>query len=120
MEVKDEGDYEVKFGNPNLLNDGAKWVAVEFKQTLLRVGTPWAECDAGSLGASSYSVGAIAPVLFGHPNLHSIALKDGFPSYDTVIAALSGTTVDVKVVLEIFDADNSISGTKTYTDSATD
>ena len=44
MEVKDEGDYEVKFGNPYLTSNGGKWVAVEFKQTLLRVGTPWAHC----------------------------------------------------------------------------
>jgi len=115
MEVKDEGDYEVKFGNPNLLNDGGKWVAVEFKQTLLRVGTPWAECSGDTLGASTYTVGAIMPVLFGHPNLHSVALKDGFPSYDVVIGELAGVTVDVKVVLEIFT-----DVTKTYTNSATD
>merc|ERR1719305_244948 len=115
MEVKDEGDYEVKFGNPNLLNDGGKWVAVEFKQTLLRVGTPWAEWSGDTLGASTYTVGAIMPVLFGHPNLHSVALKDGFPSYDVVIGELAGVTVDVKVVLEIFT-----DVTKTYTNSATD
>jgi hypothetical protein len=115
MEVKDEGDYEIKFGNPNLLNDLGNWVAVEFKQTLLRVGTPWAECSGDALGTASYTVGAIAPILFGHPNLHSIALKDGFPSYDTVISELTGVSVDVKVVLEIFT-----DVTKTYTDSATD
>jgi hypothetical protein len=114
MEVKDEGDYEVKFGNPNIVS-GGKWVAVEFKSTLLRVGSPWAECSGDVLGTESTTVGAIMPVLYGHPNLHSIALKDGFPSYDTVISELSGTTVEVKVVLEIFSAT-----TKTYTDSATD
>merc|ERR1719316_738921 len=47
MEVKDEGDYEFKYGNPNLVS-GGYWVAVEFKSTLLRVGTPWADCAAGS------------------------------------------------------------------------
>jgi hypothetical protein len=114
MEVKDEGDYEVKFGNPNIVS-GGKWVAVEFKSTLLRVGSPWAECSGDVLGTESTTVGAIMPVLYGHPNLHSIALKDGFPSYDTVISELSGTTVEVKVVLEIFSET-----TKTYTDSATD
>merc|ERR1719364_507885 len=115
MEVKDEGDYEIKFGNPYLLNSGGKWVAVEFKQTLLRVGTPWAECSGDALGAASYTVGAIAPILYGHPNLHSIALKDGFPSYDVVIGELTGVSIDVKVVLEIFT-----DVTKTYTDSASD
>merc|ERR1719478_1308831 len=30
MEVKDEGDYEVKYGNPMIVSD-SKWVAVEFK-----------------------------------------------------------------------------------------
>jgi len=115
MEVKDEGDYEIKFGNPYLLNSGSKWVAVEFKQTLLRVGTPWAECTGDALGAASYTVGAIAPILYGHPNLHSIALADGFPSYDVVIGELTGVSIDVKVVLEIFT-----DTTKTYTDSATD
>merc|ERR1719506_3614021 len=80
MEVKDEGDYEVKYGNPNLVSDG-KWVAVEFKETLLRVGTPWADCSGSTLDAASYDVGSIMPILFGGPNLNSIALKDSSPSY---------------------------------------
>jgi len=114
MEVKDEGDYEVKYGNPYLV-DGTKWVAVEFKETLLRVGTPWADCTAYSLGAESYDVGSIAPILFGGPNLNSIALADGNPSYLDVISELTGVSVPVKVVLEVFNA-----GTTTYTDSTTD
>jgi hypothetical protein len=114
MEVKDEGDYEVKYGNPYLA-DGTKWVAVEFKSTLLRVGTPWAECSGDVLGASSYAVGSIMPILFGGPNLNSISLLAGNPSYDDVIAELSGVALPVKVVLEVFNA-----GKKTYTDSTTD
>merc|ERR1719421_2698606 len=114
MEVKDEGDYEVKYGNPQLVS-GGYWVAVEFKETLLRVGTPWADCTGDTLDTASYDVGTIAPILFGGPNLNSIALKDGFPSYDDVIAELSGVTVPVKVVLEIFNA-----GTTSYTDSLVD
>merc|ERR1719316_233889 len=113
MEVSDEGDYEVKYGNPYLV-DGTKWVAVEFKDTLLRVGTPWADCTGSTLATESYDVGIIAPILFGGPNLNSISLKAGNPSYEDVIAELSGVTVPVKVVLEIFNA-----GT-TYTSSATD
>jgi hypothetical protein len=112
MEVKDEGDYEVKFGNPNLLNTDSNWVAVEFKQTLLRVGTPWADCTAGSLATESYSVGAIMPILFGHPNLHSIALAAGFSSYTVAASELTGVTVDTKVVIEV--------DFTSYTDSTTD
>merc|ERR1719421_2167268 len=114
MEVKDEGDYEVKYGNPQLVS-GGYWVAVEFKETLLRVGTPWADCTGSTLDTASYDVGTIAPILFGGPNLNSIALKDGNPSYLDVIAELSGVTVPVKVVLEIFFA-----GKTTYTDSLVD
>merc|ERR1719258_570631 len=105
LEVKDEGDYEFKYGNPNLVS-GDKWVAVEFKSTILRVGTPWADCSGYSLDTPSYSVGTIMPVLFGGPNLNSIALVPGFQSYSAAIAELAGTTVPTKVVLEIFNKDN--------------
>jgi hypothetical protein len=114
MEVSGEGDFEVKYGNPNLVSD-AKWVAVEFKSTLLRVGDPWADCTDDVLAANAYSVGSIMPVLFGGPNVNSIALAAGNPSYDDVIADLSGVTVPVKVVLEVFNA-----AKPPYTDSAED
>jgi hypothetical protein len=114
MEVSGEGDYEFKYGNPGLIS-GGYWVAVEFKSTLLRVGTPWADCSGSSLDSASYTVGSIMPVLFGGPNLNSIALASGFASYDAAIADLAGTTVDVKVVLEIFNAVKT-----TYTSSAND
>merc|ERR1719305_2076407 len=91
------------------------WVAVEFKSTLLRVGTPWAECSADVLGTASYDVGSIMPILFGGPNLNSIALKGGNPSYLDVIAELTGVAFPVKVVLEVFNA-----ATTTYTDSTYD
>merc|ERR1719472_101900 len=102
------------YGNPGLhYND--KWVAVQFRSTLLRVGTPWAECSGATLGGSTYVVGSIMPILFGGPNLNSIALKAGLPSYDDVIAELSGVQVPVKVVLEIFNADKT-----SYTSSSVD
>jgi hypothetical protein len=113
MEVSDEGDYEFKYGNPGLVS-GGNWVAVEFKSTLLRVGTPWADCTGSTLAAPSYTVGMVQPILFGGPNLNSIALKAGFASYDDAIAELSGATVPVKVVLEIF------SSGATYTSSSVD
>jgi hypothetical protein len=114
MEVSDEGDFEVMYGNPSLTYDD-KWVAVTFRSTLLRVGTPWAECSDAALGASTYDVGSIMPILFGGPNLNSVSLKAGNPSYLDVISELEGVTVPVKVVLEIFNT-----GKKTYTDSAVD
>merc|ERR1719311_890343 len=47
MEVSDEGDYEVMYGNPGL-QSGGKWVAVQFRSTLLRVGNPWADCSGAA------------------------------------------------------------------------
>merc|ERR1719248_543539 len=55
------------------------------------------------------------PILFGGPNLNSIALLAGNPSYLDVISELTDVTVPVKVVLEIFNKDK-----KTYTDSKED
>jgi hypothetical protein len=111
MEVSEEGDYEVMYGNPSLVT-GGYWVAVQFRSTILRVGTPWAECAGDALSDASYSVGSIMPILFGGPNLNSIALLAGNPSYLDVISELSGVTVPVKVVLEIFSA-----SLTSYTDS---
>ena len=106
------------YGNPGLVS-GGKWVAVQFRSTFLRVGTPWATCsDVTSKGyeaAKTYPVGSIMPILFGGPNLNSIALLAGNPSYLDVISELTGVTVPVKVVLEIFNKDK-----KTYTDSKVD
>ena len=112
--MSDEGDYEIKYGNPFIISND-KWVAVEFKSTLLRVGDPWADCTGSELAAPSYDVGSIMPILFGGPNVNSIALRAGFPSYLDVISELQGVSVPVKVVLEVFNADK-----KTYTDSAED
>jgi hypothetical protein len=120
MEVADEGDYEVMFGNPYLKNTDNKWVAVQFRQTLLRVGSPWAACGtAGTdLDDSSYSLGMIAPILFGGPNTNSIAPLAGASNYNDVIAELAGTKLDVKVVLEIYPS--SSTGGGAWTDSAND
>merc|ERR1719197_1289008 len=114
MEVSGEGDYEIKYGNPGLVS-GDKWVAVEFKSTLLRVGAPWGDCTGSSLDAPSYSIGSIMPILFGGPNLNSISLKDGLPSYDDAVAESAGVTVPVKVVLEVFNAEKT-----SYTSSGVD
>jgi hypothetical protein len=97
------------------LTKGGNWIAVEFKSTFLRVGVPWADCTGDVLDSSSYSVGSIMPLLFGGPNVNSIALKDGLPSYADAVAELSGVSVPVKVVLEIFNAEKT-----SYTSSSTD
>ena len=100
------------YGNPGLVS-GGKWVAVQFRSTLLRVGTPWATCGTDAVQATeTYPVGSIMPILFGGPNLNSIAASAGASNYFDVIAELSGVTVPVKVVLEIFSASLTL-----YTDS---
>ena len=107
------------YGNPGLVS-GGKWVAVQFRSTLLRVGTPWATCsDAAVQAAETYPVGSIMPILFGGPNLNSIALLAGNPSYLDVVSELTGVTVPVKVVLEIFTVGGD-SKKRTYTDSIND
>ena len=47
--------------------------------------------------------------------MNSVALRVGLPSYDDAIADLSGVSVPVQVVLEIFNAEK-----KSYTSSALD
>ena len=89
------------YGNPSLVS-GGNWVAGQFRSTLLRVGTPWADCSDDVQDTEEYPVGSIMPILFGGPNLNSIALRAGNPSYLDVIDELQGVTVPVKVVLEIF------------------
>jgi hypothetical protein len=86
MEVSDIGDYEVKYGNPQIKTtahtDGTdpdgRWVAVEFKSTLLRVGSPWAECetDPEVLEENKVDIGTIIPAFFGHPNLNKEAYEE--------------------------------------------
>ena len=67
------------------------------------------------MAAPSYEVGSIMPILFGGPNVNSIALRAGFSSYFAVIDELLGVSVPVKVVLEVFNADKT-----SYTSSALD
>merc|ERR1719262_341723 len=126
MEVSETGDYELRYANPNIkVGAEKKWVAVEFKSTILRVGTPWADCSGNddTLQNARYDVGIIMPVLFGHPNLHSksLSLREGFADYDAIIADLKDVSVPVKVVLEIYNAQHAIMGNgRRYTDSADD
>jgi len=97
MEVSKEGDYEVKYGNPRLKFAG-KWIANEFKSTLLRVGTPWADCSGAEPTAETFDVSAIIPATYGHPNLNRA-------KYAALVDELKDSAVDVSVVLEVFNAE---------------
>jgi hypothetical protein len=132
MEVSGKGDFEVMYGTPALKHNN-NWVAVRFGKTLLRVGSPWTYCDPDDSGDQALpdtitpSVGAIMPLFFGGPNTASIAIekKNNVPvdeNYETVITELSGTTVPVIVVLDIFNRNGKPSDfknvdTNKYTDS---
>jgi hypothetical protein len=114
MEVKDIGDYEIMYGNPAFTTTVTDytvdppvskkgWVAIQFKKTLLRVGSPWAECpekgdDTDKLPTDSYDIGTIVPALFGHPNLN-------LERYKALAGELKDADVTVKVVLELFNSD---------------
>jgi hypothetical protein len=105
MSLPDHGDFEVKYGTPYLKNDcpatgcdpnnegSGKWIALEFKSTLLRVGNPWGSCGAGN----SYSgVGAIVPLYLGHPNTNR-------QSYDDVATIIkTHTNIPIYVVVQMY------------------
>jgi hypothetical protein len=61
------GDFEFKFGNPNLVGPNGTWTTLEFSQTILRVGSPWASCDNATAPAP-IEAGAIVPLLLGNPH----------------------------------------------------
>jgi len=95
MEVSNSGDYEIRYGNPNLkYND--KWVAVEFKKTLLRIGTPWADCgDEYVEDPNQADLGMIIPAFYENPALNSAM-------YQKTIDELYQTTTPTTVVISIF------------------
>jgi hypothetical protein len=108
MSLPYTGDYEFKYATPTLMNDcptsgcyesedgsGGKWIALEFKSTLLRVGSPWADCTAG--GTDDYSgVSSLIPVYYGHPNIDKT-------KYDDIAAVIAAhTTHPITVVLQIY------------------
>jgi hypothetical protein len=95
IEVSNAGDYEIRYGNPNL-KYGDKWVAVEFKKTLLRIGTPWADCgDEFVIDPNQKDLGMIIPAWYENPALNSAM-------YQKTIDDLYRTTTPTTVVLQIF------------------
>jgi hypothetical protein len=105
------GDYEIKYATPALMNDCpttgcvensdpaqavGKWIALEFKSTLIRVGSPWADCSATDTTEDYSAVSSIVPIYYGHPNLEKA-------KYETIAAVInSHTTHEITVVLQIF------------------
>jgi hypothetical protein len=95
MEVSNSGDYEIRYGNPNLAY-GDKWVALEFKKTLLRIGTPWADCgDEYVEDPNKQDLGMIIPAWYENPALNSAM-------YDQTINNLYQTTTPTTVVVQVF------------------
>merc|ERR1719454_49802 len=113
------GDYEVRYGNPNLNVTGGvnkdslmaeeKWIAVEFKKHQLRVGSPWATCGAEGIAAASYTdVGTLVPVYLGNPSLNLHAYKAvGTTISDAFDVGGSGkSSIPTKIILPMFAPDN--------------
>jgi sugar lactone lactonase YvrE len=100
MEVSRRGDFEVRYGNPNMVFEG-NWLASEFRSSLLRVGSPWADCGLAEGDAGSpRRLGAILPALYGHPYLDG-----GEAKYAQLVAGFADApNVTVYVVLEVFHA----------------
>merc|ERR1719181_700351 len=97
MEMSVNGDYEMRYGNPQLVTTNDKWIAIEFKKSQLRVGSPWSDCTAAGddvTAPSCGTVGAIVPAYLGNPSLDNhkfIKLADN----------LAQTPVPTKVILSI-------------------
>merc|ERR1719181_1053338 len=134
MKMDTDGDYEIRYGTPHVsydhvdgqplglgddgsvLGDGApkRWVAMEFKKSQLRVGSPWSNCvfnnGVGTEAASDYSsVGTIIPVYLGNPSLLIQDFKDVKATLEQAYGA-SPTNVATKIILAIFtdNADSSV------------
>jgi hypothetical protein len=133
MKMDTDGDYEIRYGNPHIsydhvdgqplglgddgsvLGNGApkRWVAMEFKKSQLRVGSPWSNCafsdGVGTETASDYSsVGTIIPVYLGNPALLIHEFKAVHKTLDDTFQT-TGKLVKVKIILTIFtdEADSS-------------
>jgi len=102
------GDYEVRYGNPNLNVTGGtadQWIAIEFKKHQLRVGSPWATCGDTGIAAASYAdVGTLVPVYLGNPSLNLHAYQAVGKTISDAFAETSA--IPTKVILPMFAPDN--------------
>jgi len=115
MEMSSDGDFEFKYGNPELKTSTGKWIAFEFKKSLLRVGGPWSS-TCGSDVVPDSAVGTIVPVLLGNP---ALLISDYLAAAQTLKDAFTGdaATVPTKVILPIFSPENEGSdGESTWTE----
>jgi len=116
MEMSDDGDYEIRYGNPQLYTTENKWIALEFKSTQLRVGTP--------PGASSGNadLGTIVPAYLGNPALNIHDYNTMAETLGTAIGAVTAATkVATKVILPIFTpANEGADGLPTWTEGHED
>jgi hypothetical protein len=112
MEVSDNGDYEIRYGNPQLKTSDDKWIALEFKTHQLRVGDPFGDATAKD------DLGSIVPVYLGNPALNIQDYKDVATTLKTALNAAShANKVATKVVLPIFTPDAvTMDGVTTWTE----
>jgi len=98
--VSHPGDWELRYSNP-ALTYGEKWVSIEFKKTMLRIGTPWAFCegiDVYEEDPIALDLGMVIPVWFENPSLNHAM-------YERMIQDLHGTTTPTQVAIKIFTAE---------------
>jgi len=112
-EVSNAGDYEIRYGNPNFKING-KWVAIEFRKTLLRIGTPFSDCgDLYEAAPNKLDLGMVIPAFYENPALNQAM-------YYKTIGDLQGTTSPTTVAIRIFtqnDEEDQIKPGGFWTDS---
>jgi hypothetical protein len=124
MEMSKDGDYELRYGNPQLAvpgytDTGDRWVAVEFKKSQLRVGSPWSICTGGAaagIDSADYDgVGTIVPMYLGNPSL----LIHDYKAVHTELSAAfaANKAVPTKIILNIYTP-TADSTSQTYTSGA--
>jgi len=103
------GDYEVRYGNPNLNVTGGtedQWIAIEFKKHQLRVGSPWASCSGTTKPSNNYAgVGTLIPVYLGNPSLNLHAYQAVGKTIEDAFKA-PGKSIPTKIILPMFAPDN--------------
>jgi len=116
MEMSDDGDYEIRYGNPQLYTTENKWIALEFKSTQLRVGTP-----PGATSGNA-DLGTIVPAYLGNPALRIHDYKEMSETLGTAIGAVTADKkAATKVILPIFTpANEGADGLSTWTEGHDD
>jgi len=116
MEMSDDGDYEIRYGNPQLKTTEGKWIALEFKSSQLRVGTP------PGAASGNEDLGTIVPAYLGNPALRIHDYREMSETLGTAIGAVTHTKkVATKVIVPIFTpANEGADGLSTWTEGHAD